>query len=793
MLPPPARPPRLWLAPVLLLAAVLPAPGADASGCDPAEGWPCVGAATGAMLPTPAPAEEPPAPRAGPDPAPLYQDLPWDYCGPRPARLGPAKPLAPPGKDQPVHISADDAEYDRATEQIVLSGGIQVEQGTRQLRADAMTYDLASEALEAQGNTYLAQPGVRIIADRGALSLKTDQGSLWDLHYRFTGASNARGEAARADLLSPSLSRYEDISYTTCPPGRTPWSLQASRLEVDQTEGRAVARHAKLRLGKVPVLYSPYLSFPIDDRRKSGFLVPSVANSDERGLDITAPYYWNIAPNLDATLAPRYMSRRGAMLGAEVRFLTPIQSGEVFGEILPNDALYDGDGPRGAYQVQHKGRYSPRLTSDLFISGVSDDSYLEDFGNRLEVTSVRNLERRGDLFYSGQGWSLLTRVQDFQTVDRRIPAASRPYGRLPQLLLNLAPRRPGGGFELGLNGEYTYFDHSDNVHGQRLALLPSVSWPLRRPYGYLIPRLNLYHASYLLRDEAPGTSAEPSLTVPSLNLDAKLIFERSTDWFRSGALQTLEPRIFYLYTPYEDQDENPVFDTAQLTFSFGSLFRPNRFTGRDRIGDANQLTLGLTSRTIDDDSGAELFRASLGQIYYFANRRVQLVGAPDEESSSALVAELSARIGPQWSARAGVQWDPNQSDERWQKRGVELHYETPKRHLVNLAYRNDLGTTPATRYEDTDLSVRWPVTPQLELVGRWFYSWLFDETLDAFGGLEYGECCWRVRLLGRHFKNGPDEAGSNSVMVQVELVGLGALGHQIDKFLERGIYGYQVD
>lgn len=798
MLPLDLHPLRAWLGPVLLLAAALPVDGSDGWDCRAGEDWPCFGAES--MVPGPtavSTAERRDAPiapaSAAPDPAPLYQDLPWDYCGPRPPRLGPAPLVPPPGKDEPVYISADSAEYDRTAEQIALRGGIQVDQGSRQIRADEMTYDLASEALEARGHTYLTQPGVRLIGDRGTVNLKADQGSLWDLHYRFTGTANARGSAARAELLSPTLSQYEDISYTTCPPGRTPWLLQASRLEVDQAEGRAVARHARLRLGKVPVLYTPYLSFPIDDRRKSGILVPTLASSDERGLDITVPYYWNIAPNLDATFSPRYMSKRGAMLGAEVRFLTPKQSGQVYGEILPNDQAYDGDGPRGAYQVTHRGRYSPSLSSDLYISGVSDDTYLEDFGNRLEVTSVRNLERRGDLFYSGQGWSLLSRVQDFQTVDRSIPPADRPYSRLPQMLFNLWPRRIGPGIELGLNGEYSYFDHGDKVHGQRLALLPTVSWPLRRSYGHLIPRVNLYHASYALRDEPSGIDSDPSHTVPSFNLDGKLIFERSTHWLGTSALQTLEPRAYYLYTPYEDQDDTPTFDTAELTFSFGSLFRPNRFTGRDRVGDANQLTLGLTSRTIDDDSGLELFRASLGQILYFEDRRVQLVGDTDAEGSSALVAELATRIGPEWSARAGLQWDPNQSDERLQKRALELHYETPGRHLVNLAYRYDLGTTEATRYEDTDLSVRWPVGPQLELVGRWFYSWLYDETLEAFAGLEYGQCCWRVRVLGRHFKNRPEETGSNSVMVQLELSGLGALGHQIDKFLERGIYGYRAE
>jgi len=296
-----------------------------------------------------------------------------------------------------------------------------------------------------------------------------------------------------------------------------------------------------------------------------------------------------------------------------------------------------------------------------------------------------------------------------------------------------------------------------------------------------------------LKDQDPGKSDNPSYAIPSFNLDGKLIFERTVQWFDQEALQTLEPRIYYLYTPYKDQNDQPDFDSTELSFSFNSLFRPNRFTGRDRIGDANQLTLGLTSRTLSATSGREMLRGSIGQIIYFRDRKVQITGLPEDQSSSAIAGELSARILNDWSGRASFEWDPNKDTERSQKRALELHYETPDKRLLNLAYRFDLGTSEATKYEDTDLSFRLPVNRQLQVVGRWYYSLLFSETLEAFAGVEYGQCCWRMRLLGHHLKNKPDSAGSNSVMVQVELAGLGSLGTRIDNFLERGIYGYHAD
>lgn len=690
-------------------------------------------------------------------------------------------------------MGADTFEYDQELQLLSLQGDVQMVQGSRQVGADKITYDRTSTDLVATGNTYLSTPGARLIADDARLNLESDKGDLSNVDYRLTETINARGSADRAELVNPEVTRYENIVYTACRPGQDDWSLDAAVLELDQATGEGVARNAKLRVRGVPVFYTPYISFPIDSRRKSGVLVPTLGNSDDNGIDLTVPYYWNIAPNMDATFFPRYMSKRGAMLGTEFRYLTQRQNAEFFGEIIPDDRNYEDGGSRWAFRVEHKGQYGPRWSSNLLFNEVSDDEYLEDFGNNLELTSVRNIERRGDLAYSGSGWSLLTRLQEYQTVDASLTPSLRPYARLPQVLFNVSPVRAGPDIQLGLDGEYNYFRHSVNVQGHRAALHPYVSWPLRKSYGHLIPKVNLYLAAYNLKDQDPGKSENPSYAIPSFNLDGKLVFERTVQWFDQESLQTLEPRIYYLYTPYRDQDDIPDFDSTELSFSFNSLFRPNRFTGRDRIGDANQLTLGLTSRTLSTTSGQEMLRGSIGQIIYFRDRDVQIAGLPEDQSTSAIAGELSARILNDWSGRASFEWDPNKDTERSQKRALELHYETRDKRLLNLAYRFDLGTSEATRYEDTDLSFRMPVNRQLQIVGRWYYSLLYSETLEAFAGVEYGQCCWRMRLLGHHLKNKPDSAGSNSVMVQVELAGLGSLGTRIDNFLERGIYGYHAD
>lgn len=722
----------------------------------------------------------------------LYENLDWEYCGLRPVRLGPAALPPEPSEHDQLFLSADTFDYDPELELLWLSGDVRMAQGSRHIGADKIVYDRDSADLVAKGKIYLENPGIRLIANKAQMNLESDKGNLSDVHYRLTGKINARGKANQAELVQPTLTRYRDIVYTTCRPGQSSWSLDAAKLELDQAEGRGVARNAKLRVRGVPVFYTPYLSFPIDDRRKSGILVPTFGNSDNNGIDVTVPYYWNIAPNMDATFFPRYLSKRGPMLGTEFRYLSPRQKAELYGEVLPTDNEREDLGARWGYRFEQTGSLGSRWSSSVNYNAVSDEEYLEDFGNRLDLTSTRNIERRGDLTYWSEdySWHLLTRLQDYQTLDAALPPEFYPYARLPQLLFAMSPYQLDSGIELEVGAEYNYFAHDARVFGHRASLQSYASWPFRKSYGHLIPQLSLYTAGYDLQDQEPDKSTRPSYAIPSFNLDAELVFERTIKWFEQDALQTLEPRVFYLYTPFADQDDIPVFDSSELSFSYYSLFRPNRFSGSDRIGDANQLAVGLTSRTLGQRSGVELLRASFGQILYFRDRDVQLVGSPETNSNSSIAGELSARILRNWTGRASFEYDPSQETDRSRKRVLELHYQTANNRLLNLTYRFDLGTSEATRYEDTDLSFRLPLSPQLQLVGRWNYSLLNSQTVEAFAGLEYGQCCWRMRLVGRHLKNKPDSAGTSSFMVQFELAGLGSIGQQVDKLFERGIYGY---
>jgi len=723
----------------------------------------------------------------------LHEGLEWDYCGLRPVRLGPAVRSPPPIMEDPLSLSADASDYDKERDLLWLRGDVRGSQGSRFVAADEVVYDHNTSDLKAKGNIFLTDPGLRLIADEVRMNLESDQGSLSDVYYRFMGKINARGNADQAELVTPTLTRYRNIVYSACRPGQRAWSLDAAELELDQAKGQGVARHAKLRVRGMPVFYSPYLSFPIDSRRRSGFLVPSFGTSDRNGIDVTVPYYWNIAPHMDATFSVRHMTKRGPMLETEFRYLSPRQRVRFSGEVLPQDSQRDSQDARWALRLEQEGAFGRRWATALDYRAVSDDHYFGDFGAQLEQTSTRYLERRGDLYYSGDSWYLLTRLQEFQTLDTTLGPASQPYARLPQMVFGTSPRnRVGSGIELGVSGEYDYFHHDTIMHGHRAALQPFVRWPLRRRYGHLIPQLNLHLAGYDLQNQQPDGETRPSYAIPSFNLDAELVFERTVKWFGQESLQTLEPRAFYLHTPLTEQAEIPVFDTVEQSFSYDSLFRPNRFVGWDRVGDANQVTLGLTSRTIARDSGQELLRASIGQILYARDRDIQLSGPPEEEGSSPIGGLLSARFLRNLTGRASFEYDPNQETDQLRKQTLELHYRTPDNRLLNLAYRFALDTGEEKLYENTDLSFSLPVERRFQLVGRWHYSLLDSQTVEAFAGLEYGQCCWRVRLLGHHLKNEPDSAGTNGIMLQVELAGLGSIGQRVDKFFQRSIYGYSI-
>jgi LPS-assembly protein len=660
-------------------------------------------------------------------------------------------------------------------------------QSGRYAEADRLLYHQDSRTADLFGNLFVQQQGLRLTADKGHLELDDDRGWLSDTAFRLTDR-HARGSAARAELLGDSLSRYDQVIYTTCPPGHNDWSVRASEMDIDMDKGWGVARHARINLGPVPILYTPYLSFPVDDRRMSGFLVPSIGSSNRLGGELKLPYYFNLAENYDATLSPRWMTKRGLMLGGELRYLDAYQHAEISGEILPNDRVEND--LRRAVKFQHGSHLAKGLTTRIDVTSVSDNDYLSDFGTGLAITSTRNLERVGEVAYRNGRLFLLGRLQEFQTIDVNLSPIQYPYRRLPQLLARYGGLLGDSNLNFNLSAEYTDFQHDTLINGKRFTFRPSLTLPMQRSWGHLTPRVSLNYASYRLDEEQAPTNPRPDYFVPAFSLDSGLVFERQTSWFGNSAYQTLEPRLYYLYAPFDDQSAIPDFDTADLDLSFANLFKENRFTGSDRFGDANQLSFGLTTRWLEADSGVERLRASIGQIYYQQPRQVQLTGPIEENVTSSVVAEVSTRIGRYWRSILTLRRDPHLQQDNIDRGRLGIHYRTPDQHLLNLDYNFSRNTI-----EDLDLSFNWPFSRRFTLTGKWKYSYLYDRNMNRILGFEYGgSCCWKLRALFQSYvaNEDIDQVEDKRFMLQLELTGLGALGDTVDETLEEYIYGYRI-
>jgi LPS-assembly protein len=716
---------------------------------------------------------------------PPTEERMWALCQPWPPLIVPLEPEPlphTPVEVVPVQLFANHALLS-AERDAQFRGDVVLLRDGQQLEADEMDYDATANEVRARGDVRYWQEGFAAAGDSAHLDLDTDQGEMETATYRLE-ERHARGRAERVLVEGPERARLSRVSYTTCDPGRRDWELRAREVRLNRATGTGNARHVTVAFQGVPFLYSPYLSFPLDNRRKSGFLTPSVGSSSTTGFDLQVPYYWNIAPHRDATITPRFMADRGVQLIGEFRYLNPANRGIVGAEYLPGDRVAERD--RHAFFLRHSGVLAPRWTTNIDVNHVSDSQYLQDFGDSLSVASITHVERRADVQYHGGVWNVLGRVQGFQTVDEEIPGPARPYQRLPQLLVRGALPPTAYGVTPALRAEYVNFERADSVTGGRLDLRPSLSLPLTGLAYFLTPTLSLRHTQYQLDGTPPEEPSNPSRTVPSVSLDGGIFLERDAQWGDRPLLHTLEPRLFYLYVPRVDQDELPVFDTGRFGFGFAQLFAEDRFTGADRVGDANQLTLALTSRLIDGPTGAERLSAGIGQILYFRDREVTLPNeAVATERTSDLLGQLGLRLHPSWTGDATVQWNPH--EDRVEVGTAALRFRPGRSRIVNLAYRFRHDSL-----EQTDVSFLWPLGPQWRLVGRWNYSLRESRNLETLAGVEFESCCWGARLAVREYLLDAEGNTDLGVYLQLELKGLTSVGQNVENLLEHGILGYEV-
>jgi LPS-assembly protein len=522
------------------------------------------------------------------------------------------------------------------------------------------------------------------------------------------------------------------------------------------------------------------VSFPVGEARKSGFLFPSFGNSDKGGFEVDVPYYFNLAPNYDLTLKPFLLSRRGAGLDGEFRYLSARSRGELTTRFLPSDNVASRD--RRLSTMLHRTDFSDRLRFDLDFSDASDGQYFEDFGLGPDGTSLTYLDRFLRLSWLGRGWRLDGRLQDFQTIDRTVDPLSRPYSRLPQLAFTgLWPL--GKGFSAALDSEAVWFERDEGVTGLRFDLAPRLAWTLRGGGWYLEPSAAWRMTSYRLSGTTPGADDAPDREAPVVALDAGLVFEREAG-SPGGILQTLEPRLRYTWIPFRDQAALPVFDTALPDLNLVQLFRTNRFVGADRLGDANELAAGITTRLVHGDTGRQLLTATIGQRYYFDPPQVTLPGAlPETRNASSMVGEIDITAWRRWSARFAMEWDDEASNTILGQAGVQ--YRPGAGTVFNLGYRYR-----DSLLEQWDGSAAWRISPAWQVFARQVYSVKDRSSIDRFVGLEYSGCCWRIRLVGRRYVSNRTGEEDTSVLLQLELKGLSSVGTRDDTFLQRSIRGY---
>ncbi len=686
----------------------------------------------------------------------------------------------------PVQVEADAATYQPASGRTEFEGNAELTEPGRRLSAARMTYQRDADQLDAEGHVELAQPDLILQGDTASYRPTARTGQVSNARYAMP-ATGANGEAKRVELLPDGTLHLTDPVYTLCPPGQRAWAIEAERMMLDRETGRGTATGAHLELGGVSLPGLPTLSFPIGERRHSGLLVPSIGYGSANGADVTIPYYFNLAPNYDLTVAPRLMSRRGILLGGELRYLQPDFNGQLRLEYLPDDRIHSGNSQRGGITWRHDGRPFGGWRSYVNASHVSDVDYLADLDNTLSASATRNLERIAQLSRRTRNSTVILRAQDFQNLDPALPADQRSYGRLPQLLASL-DQPFGDHTRLLLDTEFVSFDRSTGVTGQRVDLSPTLAARWEQPWGYVEPRAGVRYTGYRLSGNGAGGDS-PDRFTQQYSLDGGLFFDRPVDIAGRAMTQTIEPRLYYLYVPYSDQSNLPVFDTAEYDFRFDSLFQNDRFSGPDRVGDSQRLSVALTSRLIDDRTGMERVRVGIGQIFYFDDRRVTLPNQPAPDTSqSAMVVGIGLRLDPRWRLDGSAQWDPEYGQDGAVTRGfARIGWDKGDGSRFSAGYRLRRGET-----EQLDLAGGWRVNARTRLVGRWRYSLRRNQNLEALAGIEYGgSCCWKVRtLLQRHLDTVSDKSNL-AVLLQLELTGLGNLGKNIDDLMSGGLAGYR--
>ncbi len=663
------------------------------------------------------------------------------------------------------------------------SENVEISYQDRRFTTERAFYDRTENTFEFDGRVTYTDSELRVFSEDAYFDSDNGEVSFGESGFEMPSRP-ARGSASAIEIsdLTDSVA-LRNVRFTTCPMQQEAWLLMADDVEFDIEAGVGTARGMKLRFRGMPLIYAPYFTFPLNDDRKSGFLVPSFSERDRTGLYVAVPYYFNLAPNYDLLLEPRLLSKRGVQLSSRFRYLMPRSEGQFDFEALPQDS--DADRRRSYVNLQHKTAFGENWELVAGMQEVSDDAYFEDLGNSLSITSQTHLNRFLDLGYFAPNWSLLTRLQNYQTIDSFIAAEDRPYERVPQVVFDGAWNKRLVSFTA--NTELVNFDRNVGTTGWRFDSTQELSVEFARAGMYLTPAVAWRQTNYWVDEDQSGVTISDkrySRGLPITSLDTGLVLERSTR-SKNKSIQTLEPRLLYVNVPFEDQAMLPVFDTIMPDFNLIQLFRKYQFVGPDRISDTDQLSLGITTRLIDAATGQEKLIATVGQTRYLSPPRVSLPDTmPNESSASDYVAEVSVNMRQSWNFDVGYQW--NSETDLTARAETRFEYRPKGDRLFGLGYRFRRDSL-----EQGDISLVWPVADKWRLIGRYSYSLLEKEPLEQFLGWEYDACCWRLRVVGRQYVSRRTGETDSAISVQLELKGLSNGSTSPEELLDRGILGYR--
>jgi len=723
-----------------------------------------------------------------------------------------APPVPAPAARLPVYVSGDRISG-QTDLNATIEGDAELVQGDTKIRADRVDYDVPTDQAKAKGSVRIERDGNVYEGNLLQLRVEAFEGFFTDVRYRLA-RTEGHGEATRVDFIDRDRAVVNTGTYTTCQrtdeaTWQPDWVLRAGRIRIDNEEQVGVAHDAVLEFKGVPLLPIPSISFPLSDKRKSGLLPPTIGLDSLNGLEYSQPYYWNIAPNRDATLRAALMTKRGVSAGGEFRYLEPRYRGQIDGDFMPSDSLRNRQ--RWGYSAQHNavlGSPAGDLGLAVNLNRVSDDNYWRDFGRATNVLRQRLLPGDATLSWAQGDVSAHMRTLKWQTLQDVTAPIVPPFDRMPQLQWRYMPSQLGGGLDALLELDTTRFVSDTSLtrqpNGQRTYALAQISRPFLSPGSFITPRVQLHASQYNLDSPIAGGQRNASRALPTVSLDSGLIFERDATVLGRNFVQTLEPRAFYTYTPFRDQSRLPVYDTAAQDFNFATIYSENTYVGQDRFADNNLLTVGVTSRLIDPDTGAESVRLGVAQRFRFSDQNATLPGeAAVSERLSDLLVGTSLRWVPQWGFDSTVQYNPKR--RRSIRSTIAANYNPGPFRTISTAYRLQRGTS-----EQIDVGWQWPLgaLPGSDTVnramggktpGRWYsvgrlnYSLQDRKLVDTVVGFEYDSCCWIGRVVLERLQSGVTTANTR-LLFQIEFVGFSrlSLGSNPLDTLRRNVPNYQL-